>query len=79
MWQNPVVDIVLRELTKRLKTQSLRSLSGDLGCSHGYLSEIMAGDKRPGPKVLEALGFERKVTTTVVYKRKANGNAASLR
>lgn len=33
-----------------------------LNCSAAYLSDIYAGRREPGPKVLAALGFQRHIT-----------------
>jgi hypothetical protein len=34
------------------------ALARQLGVSHSYLSEVLAGKKLPGPKLLDALGFD---------------------
>jgi transcriptional regulator with XRE-family HTH domain len=57
------------ELQKRLGQQSLRALAIELGVSAPYLSDIMRGNRQPGPKVLAALGIERVIDTAVTYKR----------
>jgi transcriptional regulator with XRE-family HTH domain len=61
----------IAEISKRLdKGESLRAVARSLGVSAPYLSDIMLGRRQPGPKVLAALGIERKIVTNVTYRRK---------
>lgn len=57
-------------LQARLDSKSLRAVASDLGVSAPYLSDIMLGRRKPGPKVLKALGMERTVERVVTYRRK---------
>jgi hypothetical protein len=41
--------------------------------SQQYLNHVLNGHRRPGPRILEALGLERSVATT--YTRKAAADA----
>ena len=49
-----------------------RALSRELGVSAAYLSDVMRGRRDPGPKILDPLGYERKVIIekTVSNKRR---------
>ena len=42
-------------------------LAKELGISRPYLSELLAGKKKPGPAILKALGYD-----PTPYYRKAN-------
>lgn len=57
-------------LQGRLDAKSLRAVAADLGISPPYLSDIMLGRRKPGPKVLKALGMERTVERVVTYRRR---------
>ena len=59
-------------LRKRLESDSLRSVARQLDISAAYLSDIMANKRKPGPKVLTALGLERKVERVISYRRKTS-------
>lgn len=61
------------ELRKRIDRASLRAVAKELGISAPYLSDIMREQRKPGPKVLNALGIERQSETTVTYRKKRNG------
>lgn len=49
--------------------ESLRQYADSIGCSAAYISDILRGNRDPGPKVLKALGIDRKVETQITYKR----------
>jgi transcriptional regulator with XRE-family HTH domain len=68
----------IADLRKRIDRASLRTVAKELGISAPYLSDIMRGQRKPGPKVLGALGMERQTETVVTYRRKRspNGNQA---
>lgn len=63
-------------LQSRLDEKSLRAVASDLGISAPYLSDIMLGRRKPGPKVLKALGMERTVERVVIYRRKRKARTA---
>ena len=54
----------IKMLRTRMAGKSLRTLATELGISAAYLSDIMLGQRKPGPKVLTALGLksEKRVT-----------------
>jgi hypothetical protein len=53
----------LIEYIKELQgEQTQASFASSIECSAAYLSDICAGRRDPGPKVLEALGLKRCVT-----------------
>ena len=66
-------------LQKRLDAGiSMRTLATELGVSAAYISDILAGNRDPGPAVLEPLGLECDVEVTKTYRRKRpNGKPAS--
>ena len=37
---------------------SQTDLAKELGISHAHLSEVLSGKKRPGPRVLKAMGYD---------------------
>ena len=48
----------------------IRPASRSLGLSETYLRDVLAERREPGPKLIAALGFTRKVRKTVIYKEK---------
>ncbi|HEV2054676.1 MAG TPA: helix-turn-helix transcriptional regulator [Methylomirabilota bacterium] len=63
------VDLVelLRQRAKRAGSQ--QALAETLGVTPAYLSDVLAGRREPGPKILEALRLRRQV----VYVRRGGG------
>lgn len=61
-------------LRSKIQDRSLRVAAKDFSCSAAYLSDILRGNRKPGPKILKVLGLDRTVDTTVVYKRKRGAN-----
>ena len=57
---------ILAMWRRRLQTKSQRELAASLEISEAYLSDILAGRRDIGPKILEKLGLERVAT----YRRK---------
>lgn len=53
----------IQMLERRMQGRTLRALAKELGISAPYLSDIMNGNRSPGPKVLKALGLERETVT----------------
>ena len=64
-----VMDDPRTVLEARLRTVSQRDLADELGVTEGYISHVLQGRRKFGPKLLLALGIERVVT----YRRKKNG------
>jgi len=60
-----IVDQLKRRIGYDLQ---LCALAQELGVSHSYLSEVLAGKKTPGPKLIRALGYD----PTPRYTKKAN-------
>lgn len=60
---------VIRELIRLARREgSQRKLAAKMGFAHhGVLSDVIRGDKRPGPTILEYLGLQRK---EVIVKEK---------
>ncbi len=46
---------------------SLRAFATEVGCSAAYLSDIYAGKREPGPKVLEFLGVIKQTEIKTSY------------
>jgi transcriptional regulator with XRE-family HTH domain len=59
---------VLAQLRIRINIAgSLRQYAKALDVSPAYLSDVMRGNRDPGPKVLAALGFRKCVTPAVIH------------
>lgn len=53
----------VREIRRRLKSGITQDqLAQDLGISAPYLSDVIHGKRDPGPKVVQALGLEKRIT-----------------
>lgn len=48
-------------LKKRIEIGGSNATARALGVSTTYLSDVMCGRRKPGPKILKALGLERVV------------------
>jgi len=57
-------------IRERLKTQNQRELADELGVSEGHLCHVIKGRRRPGERMLKALGLER-VTVYLEVNRRA--------
>lgn len=60
------VRAVIREEVDR---SSMTEVAGRIGVSIALLSYILSGDRGVSDAVAEAFGFEREVTTTVVFRK----------
>jgi transcriptional regulator with XRE-family HTH domain len=58
-------------LRSKMAGRSLRALSREIGCSAAYLSDIMRGNRAPGPKILAYLGLSREVKVRTSYTQTA--------
>jgi hypothetical protein len=57
----------VKELLRKAQgSRSIAELSRDINCSTAYVSDFYAGNRTPGPKILNYLGLEKQV----VYKKK---------
>jgi hypothetical protein len=69
MWRR---EEVLEQLKKKIEESgSLNSYAKSIGCSNASISYAVTGVRALGPKLLDALGLEKHVVTTVVYKKKS--------
>lgn len=50
-------DVILA-LSGKIAAKSLRKVAADIGVTPAFLSFVMNGKAKPGPKVAEALGFQ---------------------
>ena len=55
-------------LKQRMEGRSLRDLAKAIPCSPAYLSDVMNGNRPPGPKILTFLGLQR-IKPQVIYKK----------
>ncbi len=69
MWRK---EDVVKQLQSEQEKQklSLRQYAKQLNVSAAYLSDVYRGRRDPGPTLLEYLGLERKVVTTVTYVKR---------
>ena len=58
-------------LVDRIGTAGQVALAKELGVSISYLNDVLHRRRKPGPKVLKALGLERHTS----YKKVTNGQA----
>lgn len=73
MTQAEFVDYIARQVQRETKG-SVNKAAGLWGLSTQYLRDVLMHRREPGPKVVEALGYE--VVTTKVYrlKKQAKGS-----
>ena len=67
MWRK---EDVIKQLKAAQGDSSLRAYASSIGCSAAYLSDIYNNRREPGQKILDELGLEKKVVTTVRYVTK---------
>jgi transcriptional regulator with XRE-family HTH domain len=69
MWRKE--DVVKKlQADQEAQKLSLRQYARTLNISAAYLSDVYRGRRDPGPALLEHLGLERKVVTTVTYVKR---------
>jgi hypothetical protein len=51
------------------KAGGLRAWGRANDCSAAYVSEVLAGSRNPGPKILKALKLSRHETRQVLYRK----------
>jgi transcriptional regulator with XRE-family HTH domain len=56
-------------LKKKQGEKSLRVFGEEIGLSAAYLSDVIRGNRSPGPRLLTLLEVERTRTTETVYKK----------
>lgn len=59
---------ILRRLHAMCDETSLRQTAERLQVSAAYLSDILLGKRKPGPKILKALRIKRTVERRVLYE-----------
>jgi len=52
------MNTALRELRRRCRTKLKQDIAEEAGVSPGFISAVLAGRKRPGPKLLAYLKLE---------------------
>jgi transcriptional regulator with XRE-family HTH domain len=60
---------VLRILTSKQGSRSLRDFAQEIGCSAAYLSDIYNGNRQPGPKILTFLGMKKTRVVETSYAK----------
>lgn len=68
------MDIVSRteinQMLRRLQGEkSLRKYAESIELSVAYLSDILRGNREPGPRILKILKLRKRKTCTVIYER----------
>jgi len=63
--QNPI-----EMLNKRKGELSVRALAKQIPCSAAYLSDVLRGQRTPGPKILKFLGLERQEEVNITYRKR---------
>ena len=56
-------------LRTRQGDRSLRKFAESLGMSVAYLSDILRGNREPGPRILRLLKLRKCKTVTVIYEK----------
>lgn len=54
-------------LQAKRNLRSARALAVEMKVSHGYLCDVLAGKRDPGPSILDYLGLEKRSQTLTVY------------
>lgn len=62
-------------LRRRMKGKSLRDLAKEIPCSAPYLSDVMNGNRGPGPRILAFLGLQKRTVTDISYRREKRPKA----
>ncbi len=52
---------VLKIIRSRINGSTQRQVAQDLGVSTAYLSDVLAGKRNPGKKILDALGLKQRI------------------
>lgn len=63
--QDDVRDVIRKEVEQ----SSMTEVAARIGISISLLSYILSGDRSVSEAVAEAFGFEREVTTTVIFRK----------
>lgn len=64
-------DQVLAVIRKEVDGSSMTAVAARIGVSTPFLSDILAGKRLVSETVAKAFGFEREVTTTMVFRKRA--------
>lgn len=70
MTQAEMVAYIARQVQR---LGSLRAAARQWGVSKQYIADVLHGRRGPGPKLVQALGYEVVVTT--VYRKRKRGRA----
>ena len=64
-------DDVLAVIRKEVDGSSMTAVASRIGVSVSLLSYILSGDRGVSDAIAEAFGFEREVTTKVIFRKRA--------
>ena len=60
----------INQMLRRLQgSRSLRKWAESIDLSAAYLSDVLRGNRGPGPKLLKILKLRRTKTSTITYER----------
>ena len=62
---------VLQAIRKEIEASSLRKVAERVGVDPANLSRMLNGERTVSDSVAEAFGFEREVTTKIVFRKRA--------
>lgn len=63
------VDQVKAMLKRKQGSMSYAQLSRDIGCSAAYIADFYAGNRTPGPTILNYLGLEKQITYKLKWRK----------
>ena len=64
-------------LRSRLTGKSMRALAREIPCSAPYLSDVLNGNRAPGPRILAYLGLEKQPVPAIYRKARKSGRGGS--
>lgn len=64
-------DEVLAVIRKEVDETSMTKVAARIGVSLALLSYVLSGDRAVSDSLAEAFGFEREVTTKVIFRKRA--------
>lgn len=59
---------VRKLLVKQMAGKSLREFGSSHGLSAAYLSDVLRGNRNPGPTILDILGLEKELVAEASYR-----------
>jgi len=56
------LETLVAQLKRRCAGSNQKVVAAEMGISNNYLSVVLRGKLEPGPKILDALGLEKRVS-----------------